>query len=669
MIADEKKEEVREAADIVDVVSDYVKLKRSGSGFVGLCPFHNEKTPSFHVTPRLGIYKCFGCGAAGDVFNFVMEMEGVGFTEAIRELADRFGVFIPQEEEPEYDEQNYLKEGIYHALRFAGLFFYRSLIEREDAEKARAYLKNRKFTGQTIKKYGLGFAPDEWRGLLESAQSAGIKEKYLQEAGLIKFGRNGEKAYDTFRNRVMFPIFNPSGKVIAFGGRVIGKAKSAKYINSPQTLVYNKSEVLYGIQVAKNEIRKEKEAILVEGYTDVLSLHQAGIKNVISTSGTALTPQQMRVVHRYGDTLLIIYDSDNAGQSAMLRGLNIALREGLEVRLLQLPEGDDPDSFVKQFGKDSFLEYKKKESMDFVSFIVDRDKQNNDWDGNPVHKKKMISQILHSIAHIPDAVSRETFVLHLNQKVKVGDRALFEELGKELAAVKRNEAKEKQRRRRYNDNNKAFSNNGINNYSQNNPESNRIPDGRETPVTNEKPEQPTQKRMDPFEKEVIRLMLEYGRKMVEYIGNLCNADHFENDQLSMFFEDLINRYKKGQEISVEVYMSYDPPYPALVSEIVMDAYGVSEKSAKRTGVQVVKDSNPYKTAKSALKTLKIHYLDRLNEKFGADYLMASGSEKMEMNNLLRDVTRERTRLETNPSDELFPDPEPDNEEPTDDQIS
>ncbi|HKJ44808.1 MAG TPA: DNA primase [Balneolales bacterium] len=653
MIPDEKKEEVRDAADIVDVVSDYVKLKRSGSGFVGLCPFHNEKTPSFHVTPRLGIYKCFGCGAGGDVFNFVMEMEGVGFTEAIRELASRFGVFVPEEEEePEYDEQMHLKEGIYHALRFAGLFFYRSLIEKDEAENARAYLKKRGLNAQTIKKYGLGYAPDQWDGLLKAAESAGVKEQYLQEAGLIKYGRNGEKAYDTFRNRIMFPIFNPTGKVIAFGGRVVGQAKSAKYINSPQTLVYNKSEVLYGIQVAKNEIRKEKEAILVEGYTDVLSLHQAGIRNVISTSGTALTLQQMRSVHRYGDTLLMIYDSDSAGQNAMIRGLNIALREGLEVRLLQLPEGEDPDSFVRQFGNKSFLEYKKKDSKDFITFILNKAQQAHDWD-DPAHKKRTISQLLYSIAHIPDAVTRETFVLHLNQKVKVGDRALFEELGKKIAELKRDEAKEKQRISRFE---KTQDHGGLPRSEANIEKQATHQVKRENTTSQNGRTKDSQVRMASYEKEVIRLMLEYGRKMVEYIGKLCNADHFESENLKMFFEDIIKRYQDEKDISIDVYMSYDPPWPEMVSEIVMDAYGVSEKGMERTGVQVIKDSNPYKTAKGALKALKLHYLNRLKKDFEKAYQSSSGDEKIEINRLLTEVSRERMRLEVITLDELFPDP-------------
>lgn len=246
MISDDKKEEVRAAADIVEVVSDYVKLKKSGSGFVGLCPYHDEKTPSFNVTPRLGIFKCFGCGESGDVFKFVMDQEGVGFTEAVRQLAERYGVFIPEEENEEPSETTQLREGIYHALKFAGVFFYRNLVENSEAEKARKYLEKRGYNREVYKKFGLGYAPDHGEALYKAAKNAGIDDEYLLEANLIKESKRGQGYYDTFRGRLMFPIFNPTGKVIAFAGRVLGNEKTAKYINSAQTKVYNKSEVVYG---------------------------------------------------------------------------------------------------------------------------------------------------------------------------------------------------------------------------------------------------------------------------------------------------------------------------------------------------------------------------------------------------------------------------------------
>lgn len=649
MITDEKKEEVRLAADIVEVVSDYVKLKRSGSRFVGLCPFHNEKTPSFYVTPGLGIYKCFGCGEGGDVFNFVMEMEGVGFNEAVRSLGQRFGVIIPEDDTPEYDEQYKLKEGIYHALRYAGLFFYRHLNE-EEGKKARDYLQKRGFKTETIKKYGLGFAPGSWDDLYKTATKEGINEKYLLEAGLIKSGKNGEEYYDTFRNRLMFPIFNPSGKVIAFGGRNLGDAKGAKYINSPQTKVYNKSEVLYGIQAAKNEIRKEGEAILVEGYTDVLSLHQAGIRNTVSTSGTSLTPDQMRVLHRYGEKLLMIYDADSAGQTAMARGLNIALSEGLQVRMMELPEGEDPDSFIRRFGTGSFIEYKKKHAKDFITFLFDKEAKSGNLD-DPIQKKEAVDTLIRSIAHIRDQISVDTFIQHLSRLSGIGDRRLFEELKMVKAELAREEKRQKEREHR---SERSFAGKGENKKTDH---------GQEKATGTDKPVNPKNEvktidygRIPGFEKEIIRLMLEYGRKMVEYIGAHCNEDYFEGKEMRAFFEDIILRYQDGGEISVETYAGREHPYPALVSEIVTDLYTISEKGTFKRGVDIRKDTDPYLTAKKALHALKISYLQRLKDEFRLEYASADQGKKVDLSRMIKEIGYEQSRLRDNKPELLFPDP-------------
>ncbi|MGB0346310.1 MAG: DNA primase, partial [Balneolaceae bacterium] len=418
MITDAKKEEVKDAADIVEVVSDYVKLKRSGSGFSGLCPYHNEKTPSFNVNPGLRIYKCFGCGESGDVFQFVMDQEGIGFTEAVRQLADRYGVFIPEEETSFEETESYqLREGIYHALKFAGVFFYRNLVENPEAQKAMDYLTKRGYNLEIIKRFGLGYSPASGNELYNAAMGAGIDLQYLIEADLIKPSNRGEGYYDTFRGRLMFPIFSPTNKVIAFAGRVLGNEKTAKYINSAQTKVYNKSEVVYGVNFGKNDIRKQKEVILVEGYTDVITLNEHGIKNVVASSGTALTPGQMKILHRYGEKIVMIYDSDSAGQNAMKRGIDIALAEGMEVQLLELPEGEDPDSFVKQFGKESFDELKQKEATDFVDFLMLKADEDGRLD-QPAQLAKVISEILEAISNISESIQRQVYVQHLHQRTQ-----------------------------------------------------------------------------------------------------------------------------------------------------------------------------------------------------------------------------------------------------------
>lgn len=652
MITDAKKEEVRDSSDIVEVVSDYVKLKRSGNGFMGLCPFHNEKTPSFHVSPRLGIYKCFGCGEAGDVFNFVMKMEGVGFNEAVRSLAQRYSVFIPEEEEPEHDEAHRLQEGIYHALRYAGLFYYRMLTESDEAEGARKYLDKRQLNQQTIKKYGLGYAPDSKDGLYKRAMADGISEEYLHQAGLIKYGRNNQDVIDTFRGRLMFPIFNPSGKVIAFGGRILGNQKTAKYINSPQTPVYNKSEVLYGIQVARNEIRKAGEAILVEGYTDVLSMHQAGIRNVVSTSGTSLTVGQLHVIHRYGERLQMIYDADSAGQNAMVRGLDLALAEGLEVRLLQLPEDEDPDSFVRQFGGPALLEYIKSESRDFITFLVKKSEAIGDLD-DPLRRKRVITELVNHIAHVSDPIAQETYMQYLSNLTGIGDRALHQELSSVVADLKRERQRERRRNKRAVQSDKSVQ------EKANNVQSSGTGDNDVSKHENDsKEDRNSLLRLEPkFEKEIIRLMIEYGRSMVEYIGRQCNEDHFENPYLRDFFLDIINRYQTEEEISIEAYAAREHPYPAIVGEIVMDPHAPSELGQQKAGRLLVKDADPFRTARGALKALKIHFLDRLKIQLMDQYEKASLDEKKSINQTLLEVARERSHLERYSPDELFDSPD------------
>ncbi|HBZ38962.1 MAG TPA: DNA primase, partial [Balneola sp.] len=612
MITDDKKEEVRDAADIVEVVGDYVKLKRSGSGFTGLCPYHDEKTPSFNVTPRLGIYKCFGCGESGDVFKFVMDQDGIGFTEAVRQLADRYGVFIPEEESNEPSESLQQKEGIYHALKFAGIYFYRNLIENPDAEKALKYLDNRGYNREVFKKYGLGYAPTGGSDLYKAAQNAGISEEYLVEADLIKPSQRGEGYYDTFRGRLMFPIFGTTGKVIAFAGRVLGNEKTAKYINSAQTKVYNKSEVVYGVNFAKNEIRKNKEVILVEGYTDVITLNEHGIKNVVASSGTALTPGQMKILNRYGEKIIMIYDADNAGQAAMKRGIDIALAQGMEVQLLELPDGEDPDSFVKQFGKESFDELKSKEALDFVDFLLLK----ADEEGrlkNPVQVGKVISEILQAIASIKESIQRQIYVQHLHQKTqqyrKGSDRELFTELERVMAQKMQEDSRDRRREELRDSRLEQEQNDGD--------------PGIEGAVGNlqTKTTRNTSPAKKPSsEKELIRLMITYGRDMVEYICSFTNEKLFEDEELKMFYVDILGRYKEEKEISIQVYSAKQEPFPRLVGDVLLEQYSPSERHQEKVGLKYEKDKNPYRTAKSTMKAMELAFFKRklaeLSERFG-----------------------------------------------------
>jgi DNA primase len=648
MISDEKKEEVRAAADIVEVVQDYVKLKRSGSGFVGLCPYHDEKTPSFNVTPRLQIFKCFGCGESGDVFKFVMDQEGVGFTEAIRQLAERYGVFIPEEDDQEPSESTQLREGILHALKFAGVFYYRNLIENPEAEKARKYLEERGYGREVFKKYGLGYAPSGGEELCKAAKNAGVDEEYLVEADLIKPSNRGSGYYDTFRGRLMFPIFNPTGKVIAFAGRVLGNEKTAKYINSSQTKVYNKSEVVYGVNFARNDIRKNKEVILVEGYTDVITLMEHGIGNVVASSGTSLTPGQMKILHRYGDKIIMIYDSDSAGQTAMKRGINIALAEGMEVELLELPEDQDPDSFVKQFGKESFEDLKKEEAGDFVDFLLLKAGEEGRLD-KPTEIPKVITEILEAIANIKDSIQRQVYVQYLHQKMqkfqKVKESDLYEQLERVMNdkrwEEKRSERREEVRQR------VQQQNEGSGNASE-----------EEPPHPGQRTVQAQSSKKKPhFEKELIRLMITYGRGMVEYICSFTNSKLFEDDELRMFYEDIIERYKEEKDFSIKTYTGESDPFPRLVGDVSLEQHSASDRHEEKIGLKYEKDKNPYKTAKSSIRASEISFyrrkLNELADKIGK----VSGDERLELMQRQKDVKSKLTRRETTDPDDLYPDPE------------
>lgn len=660
MITESKKEEVKDAADIVEVVSDYVKLKRSGSGFIGLCPYHNEKTPSFHVSPERRIYKCFGCGESGDVFKFVMDQEGIGFPEAVRRLADRYGVFIPEEENTfEQTESYQLKEGIYHALKYAGIFFYHNLKENPEAEKAREYLSKRGYNWDVIKEFGLGYSPASGSELYQSALGAGIDEQYLLEADLIKPSNRGEGFYDTFRGRLMFPIFSPTKQVIAFAGRVLGNEKTAKYINSAQTKVYNKSEVVFGVNFAKNEIRKHKEVILVEGYTDVITLNKHGIKNAVASSGTALTPGQMKILHRFGEKITMIYDADNAGQSAMRRGIDIALKEEMEVRLLELPDGEDPDSFVKQFGKKSFLDFKRNEEkniIDFIFYKADQRQLLTDPDEFP----KVIDNALHAISNINDELKRQSYVQHLHrisqQFQKKSDRDLFEELDR-ILRVKKGDEEKSIRREQIDLEQKDGSKSSIG-TSQEKEASNKE-SKKETSTPSKKPH---------YEKELIRLMITYENDMVEYVCSLTNDRLFEDEELANFYRDIVQRFKDKETISIDYYSSKSDPFPRLVGDILLEQYSASERHAEKVGLKYEKDKNPYRSAKSAIKALELSFFKRKREELAEKLRSATDEEKKAIIEIQSDIQSKIAQREQMDSDDFYPDPKGYHEEGKSDKV-
>lgn len=368
VIKKETIDKVLDTARIEEVVGDFVDLKKRGTSLIGNCPFHNEKTPSFHVSVAKGIYKCFGCGAGGDALKFVMDLEKYSYPEAIRYLANKYHIDVEeQERSPAQMAAQDKRESLYVLSQWAGKFFKDNMWQTDMGQSiGLAYFKERGYREDIIKKFELGYSPDQWTALVEAAKTAGFQEEYLKEIGLT-IQRDDGSMYDRFRGRVMFPIQNLTGRVIGFGGRTLKTEKSVpKYVNSPESEIYHKSDVLYGLNFAKKAIVDADNCYLVEGYADVLSVHQAGVENVVSSSGTSLTSGQIRLISRFTKNVTILYDGDTAGIKASLRGTDMLLEEGLNVKILLFPDGNDPDSYVQKFGSDAFKKYIADHQEDFI---------------------------------------------------------------------------------------------------------------------------------------------------------------------------------------------------------------------------------------------------------------------------------------------------------------
>jgi DNA primase len=431
---------VMDTAQIEDVVKDYVNLKRSGSNMIGLCPFHNEKTPSFVVSPGKNIFKCFGCSRGGDPVRFIMEHEGFSFPEAIKHLARKYNIEIELQENPEqYREEEMLRESLFIINEYAGKYFEDQLWNSDHGRNiALSYFKERGFLDGTIKKFQLGFAPESERGFTLRAVNEGYKEELLKQAGVTsQYGK------DFFRNRVMFPIRNLSGKIIGFGGRILSSsAKGPKYINTSETTLYNKRKVLFGLYEARDSVRKEKKCLLVEGYTDVLSLHQSGIENVVSTSGTALTLDQVRLLKRYTDQVIFVFDGDPAGLKAALRGMDVVFESDMNVRAVTLPKGHDPDSYIKEVGSSSFSEYIAKEAKDALIFMVSilLSKEDN---FNPHERATAYKEILEKISKIPSPLKRALYIQECSRISNISESVLIKEVNKLISRRIRKRQEEK----------------------------------------------------------------------------------------------------------------------------------------------------------------------------------------------------------------------------------
>jgi len=443
VIARETIQEVQDRMDIVDIVSDFVTLKRKGSGkyLWANCPFHDEKTPSFSVTPDRGIYKCFGCGKSGDSINFIMEHDGLSYVEAIRHLAQKYGIEIieTQGSEADVDRQNE-KDSLYIVLDYAAKLFQHNLLETDDGKSiAGSYFRERGISHKSIKDFELGYSMDEWRSLYDDATEKAYSEDLLEKAGLI-VKKSADKIYDRFRGRVIFPIHNVSGKVIAFGARTLRKDDKPKYLNSPESDVYHKSKVLYGIFQAKSAIRQQDKCYLVEGYTDVISMHQSDLPNVVASSGTSLTEDQIKLISRFTKNITVLYDGDPAGIKASLRGIDMILASGMNVRTVVFPEGQDPDSYSRELGTSAFQSYLKENERDFISFKAGLYAAEAAQD--PIRRAESIKEILSSTSKIPDGLKRAVYMKDTARMLEMEETVLWTELNKIMIRERKQQKKD-----------------------------------------------------------------------------------------------------------------------------------------------------------------------------------------------------------------------------------
>lgn len=439
---------ILDAAQIVDVVSEFVTLRRRGVNYIGLCPFHNEKTPSFSVSPSKGLCKCFSCGKGGNVVHFIMEHEQLSYYEALKWLARKYNIEVKERELTEEEKQaSNLRESLFVVNQFASEYFQNVLYNVEEGQRiGMTYLRSRGFRDDIIKKFQLGYSTDNRDALARTAIEKGYKSEFLEKTGLC-YRKDDGTLRDRFWGRVIFPVHTLSGKVVAFGGRVLNAATKnvqMKYVNSPESEIYHKSRELYGIYFAKQAMVRQDRCFLVEGYTDVISMHQSGIENVVASSGTALTSDQIRLIHRFTNNITVLYDGDGAGIKASIRGIDMLLEEGMNVKVCLLPDGDDPDSFARKHNATEYQAYINDHEVDFIRFKTDLLIEEAGKD--PIKKANLITSIVKSISVIPDSITRNVYIRECSEMLRMEERVLVNAVGKLKEQADENRKKEEQRK-------------------------------------------------------------------------------------------------------------------------------------------------------------------------------------------------------------------------------
>jgi DNA primase len=549
-------DKIFEAARVEEVVGDFITLKKRGANLLGLCPFHGEKTPSFTVSPVKGIYKCFGCGKSGNSVNFIMEHESMTYPEALKYLAKKYNIEIVEKEvTPEERAVQNERESLYIVSSYAQKYFSDNLWDTDEGKSVGlSYFRERGFTDEIIKKFQLGYSFEERNAFTKAAVHAGYKPDYLVKTGLSILSDRykpedgeikAEYLFDRYSGRVMFPIQNVTGRVIGFGGRILGADKKfAKYVNSPQSDIYDKSKVLYGLYFAKKQIVQDDNCYLVEGYTDVISMHQSGIENVVSSSGTSLTVEQIRLIHRFTNNITILYDGDVAGIKASFRGIDLILEQGMNVKVLLFPDGDDPDSYSKKHSPEELKDFIKKNANDFIKF-----KTNllfAEAKSEPVKKASLVKEIIESISIIPDSIIRNEYISQCSHILQVDEQTLVFQVKQTRDSKKLKTVTDEHR--------------AAEKASTRNPEEKNI-----SANTNNEVKDDLQKLLDaelnPFteqEKNLVRLLLNYGNKLVE-------VQHTNEENENVMLEISIAEYVL-QELILDELSFIDPVYQMFLYE-------------------------------------------------------------------------------------------------------
>lgn len=640
-IPEHKIEEIRRASDIVDIISKYLPLKKRGKNFITLCPFHNEKTPSFTVSQDKQIYHCFGCHAGGNVFNFLMEYKKISYVEAVLELAAEYGIPVDYEE-GKYSEQQSETEELYEINKIAANFFSDNLLKNEEGKFARKYFESRKIKSSTIKTFGLGYLPQN------NVMVNHLKEKKVDLEKAIYLGLIGKNErgnlYDKLYDRIIFPIFSTNGRIVAFAGRVLKDNENiSKYINSPESKIYYKGKILYGLFFAKEEIRKSDLAIVVEGYMDLISLYQNNIKNVVAVSGTALTEDQIQLLSRYTKNVVLLFDADTAGVKASMRSIELLLKHNLNIKIAVLPEGEDPDSFVNKYGADEFKKIinSSQDFLEFQTLIFEKEGKFDD----AIKSTDAIRELMTTVALIDDDLKRNLLIKSLSEKFNLRLKLLEDELNKIL----KNRNARKQKEQFSLSSSQDITQQAISNYPEKINVKENVSSIIDSPIFY-------------TEREIVKLLYENDDKLINLIFEFLNPDNFEFDIHRTLAQYIFDEYKDENNINISSPTKNDEPLAKIIEliedekvknyllELTLDKYRISDKWEEKLGHRndpnilykiTIDTIKKYKTQKIEKKIYEVskqieENIDEANQLELLKELTELQQEKSKINNLIKE---------------------------------